>query len=168
MHIRACSSCASRDLAPPTLGQGLIPGGTETLEYVCASCGQHGMPLEFDSKEDYRAFKESKERPEATPQERLLGPEEPPSRRDARREAGLLARPRERDIFDKLRIMPLMALAIGAVLLAYGGLGVIGAVLALASTLNPLALVALVWPAIIAIVGLAFLNIGRRAWAKAA
>jgi len=65
MKIRACAKCNSKNIRMAGLGEGTIFGLT-SWDMVCEDCGYKGMPIVFDSQEDYEAFlKELKEKQES-------------------------------------------------------------------------------------------------------
>ena len=57
MEIIACPKCGSRRIYQGTLGDGVLTGYTS--REVCHNCGFQGMPLIFDSEEDYINFLEN-------------------------------------------------------------------------------------------------------------
>lgn len=58
--ILACPDCGSAAVHPLRLDEGGIPGTAETSDKVaCPRCGYQGLPVEFRSAEDYRAFLET-------------------------------------------------------------------------------------------------------------
>lgn len=58
MDIEACPRCASLKMRPPTVQDGMALLGDETRFYVCGECDFRGMPLLFDDKEAYQAFRD--------------------------------------------------------------------------------------------------------------
>ncbi len=54
MNIVACPSCGSKNIRQGTIGNGVLTGYT-SLD-VCRDCGYRGMPIVFDSKEEYKKF----------------------------------------------------------------------------------------------------------------
>ncbi|UCE36979.1 MAG: hypothetical protein JSW00_16025 [Thermoplasmata archaeon] len=66
MKIEACISCGSRKIRSGTISDGVLPGYTDGLvTYVCDDCNHRGLPIIFDSEEEYEKFllalKEDKE-----------------------------------------------------------------------------------------------------------
>lgn len=55
MNIRACPKCGSRDVRMAGIGEGTIFGLT-SWDMVCEKCNYRGMPILFDSENDYKAF----------------------------------------------------------------------------------------------------------------
>jgi hypothetical protein len=57
MKIEACISCGSRNIRSGTISDGVLPGYTDGLvTYVCDDCNHRGLPLIFDSEEEYEKF----------------------------------------------------------------------------------------------------------------
>lgn len=63
MLVRSCPRCASKQVRGPTIADGIWPGGGELQKLVCDECAFQGMMLEFDSEEDYLAFRSEKRGP---------------------------------------------------------------------------------------------------------
>jgi len=58
MEIEACPKCGSRNIFQGKLGEGVLTGYTS--KNVCQDCGYQGMPIIFDSEEEYNNFLKSK------------------------------------------------------------------------------------------------------------
>ena len=58
MEIKACPNCGSRKIYQGRMGDGVLTG--YTTRDVCRDCGYQGMPIIFDSEQDYKKFLESK------------------------------------------------------------------------------------------------------------
>lgn len=56
MKINACPKCGSRNIFQGTLGEGVLTGYVN--KDVCKDCGYQGMPIIFDSEEEYKKFLE--------------------------------------------------------------------------------------------------------------
>lgn len=57
MKISACISCGSRNIRSGTIGDGVLPGYTDGLvTYVCDDCNHRGLPIVFETEEEYRKF----------------------------------------------------------------------------------------------------------------
>jgi hypothetical protein len=57
VKIEACISCGSRNIRSGTISDGVLPGYTDGLvTYVCDDCNHRGLPLIFDSEEEYEKF----------------------------------------------------------------------------------------------------------------
>ncbi len=57
MKIEACISCGSRNIRSGTISDGVLPGYTDGLvTYVCDDCNHRGLPVIFDSEEEYEKF----------------------------------------------------------------------------------------------------------------
>ncbi len=56
--IPACPRCGYLDMKPPTVSDGIWPGGGETNFLVCGRCACRGQPLVFDDGNAYGAFLE--------------------------------------------------------------------------------------------------------------
>ncbi len=57
MKITACIACGSKNIRSGTIGDGVLPGYTDGLNmYVCNDCNHRGMPIVFDSDEEYQKF----------------------------------------------------------------------------------------------------------------
>jgi hypothetical protein len=57
MKIEACISCGSRNIRSGTISDGVLPGYTDGLvTYVCDDCNHRGLPIIFDSIEEYEKF----------------------------------------------------------------------------------------------------------------
>jgi len=54
MKIVACPRCGSKKIFQGTIGNGVLTGYT-SLD-VCRNCGYRGIPIVFDSKEEYTKF----------------------------------------------------------------------------------------------------------------
>jgi|GEM_PF-822704 len=54
MEIKACPRCGSTEIYQGTMGDGVLTGYTS--RQVCRNCGFQGMPLIFNSEEDYKKF----------------------------------------------------------------------------------------------------------------
>jgi hypothetical protein len=55
MKIYACPKCGSKDIHIGTLDSGVTYGVT-SWDYTCRYCNYKGMPLIFDSENDYKIF----------------------------------------------------------------------------------------------------------------
>jgi len=55
MKINACPKCGSRDIRMAGIREGRLFGVT-SWDIVCAKCGYKGMPIIFNSKEEYEKF----------------------------------------------------------------------------------------------------------------
>ena len=58
MEIFACPNCGSRKIYQGTMGDGIISG--YTYRDVCRNCGYQGMPIIFNSEEEYKVFLKEK------------------------------------------------------------------------------------------------------------
>ena len=58
MEINACPKCGSRKIYQGRMGDGVLTGYTS--KDVCRNCGFQGMPIIFDSEEEYKKFLKSK------------------------------------------------------------------------------------------------------------
>ena len=58
MEIKACLNCGSRKIYQGRMGDGVLTGYTS--KDVCRNCGFQGMPIIFDSEEEYKKFLKSK------------------------------------------------------------------------------------------------------------
>jgi hypothetical protein len=57
MPVRVCPDCGYLGIRMPTIGDGLWPGGGETGDrMVCPRCDWQGLPVSFESREDYVEF----------------------------------------------------------------------------------------------------------------
>jgi len=56
MKINACPKCGSRNISQGALGEGILTGYVN--RDVCKDCGYQGMPIVFDSEEEYKKFLE--------------------------------------------------------------------------------------------------------------
>ena len=56
MEITACPKCGSRKIFQGNIGEGVLTGYTS--RNVCKDCGYQGMPLIFDSENEYKKFLE--------------------------------------------------------------------------------------------------------------
>ena len=54
MNIIACPRCGSRKIYQGTMGDGVLSGFAS--RDVCRNCGYQGMPIIFDSEEEYKKF----------------------------------------------------------------------------------------------------------------
>jgi rRNA maturation protein Nop10 len=54
MEIKACPRCGSTNIYQGTIGDGVLTGYTN--RDVCKNCGFQGMPVIFNSEEDYKKF----------------------------------------------------------------------------------------------------------------
>ena len=54
MKIKACPNCGSRSVSTAGISDGINP--KEFFKLVCKQCGWTGIPLEFDSENDYNNF----------------------------------------------------------------------------------------------------------------
>jgi hypothetical protein len=54
MEIKACPRCGSTNIYQGTMGDGVLTGYTS--REVCKNCGFQGMPVIFNSQEDYKKF----------------------------------------------------------------------------------------------------------------
>ena len=54
MKISACPKCGSRRISVGTMGDGVLAG--YTTREVCRDCGYQGMPVIFDTEQDYKNF----------------------------------------------------------------------------------------------------------------
>ena len=57
MEITACPNCGSKRIYQGTMGDGVLTG--YTYRQVCRDCGYQGMPIIFDSEEEYKKFLEN-------------------------------------------------------------------------------------------------------------
>lgn len=57
MEITACPNCGSKRIYQGTMGDGVLTG--YTYREVCKDCGYQGMPIIFDSEEEYKKFLEN-------------------------------------------------------------------------------------------------------------
>ncbi|MEE9151760.1 MAG: hypothetical protein V3U20_08025 [Thermoplasmata archaeon] len=69
MKIEACIFCGSRNIRSGTISDGVLPGYTDGLNtYVCDDCNHQGLPIIFDSEQEYdnfvKARREDKQRVE--------------------------------------------------------------------------------------------------------
>jgi hypothetical protein len=55
MKIKACLKCGSTDIHMARLKEGAIFGLT-SYDYICEKCNHRGMPIYFDSEQDYKKF----------------------------------------------------------------------------------------------------------------
>jgi C4-type Zn-finger protein len=53
--IRACPKCGSTDIQMGGIREGVLYGLT-SWTLVCKRCGYKGMPILFDSEEEYKKF----------------------------------------------------------------------------------------------------------------
>ena len=61
MKIEACISCGSRNIRSGTISDGVLPGYTDALAtYVCDDCNHQGLPIVFDTEEEYQKFLKAK------------------------------------------------------------------------------------------------------------
>ena len=58
MEIFACPNCGSRKIYQGTMGDGILTG--YTYKDVCRNCGYQGMPIIFNSEEEYKVFLKQK------------------------------------------------------------------------------------------------------------
>ncbi len=57
MKIEACIRCGSRNIRSGTISDGVLPGYTDALAtFVCDDCNHQGLPIIFDSEEEYNMF----------------------------------------------------------------------------------------------------------------
>jgi hypothetical protein len=57
MKISACISCGSKNIRSGTISDGVLPGYTDGLvTYVCDDCNHRGIPVEFETEEEYQKF----------------------------------------------------------------------------------------------------------------
>lgn len=57
MKIEACISCGSKNIRSGTISDGVLPGYTDGLmTYVCDDCNHRGLPIIFDTEEEYNNF----------------------------------------------------------------------------------------------------------------
>jgi hypothetical protein len=62
MKIEACINCGSRNIRSGTIQDGVLPGYTDGLvTYVCNNCNHRGLPVIFDSEEEYSEFVKAKQ-----------------------------------------------------------------------------------------------------------
>ncbi len=54
MRISACPRCGSRNIFQGTMGDGVLTGYAD--RDVCKDCGYQGMPIIFDSENEYKNF----------------------------------------------------------------------------------------------------------------
>ena len=54
MRISACPMCGSRNIFQGTMGDGVLTGYVN--RDVCKDCGYQGMPIIFDSEDEYKKF----------------------------------------------------------------------------------------------------------------
>lgn len=60
MKIEACIFCGSRNIRSGSIQEGMLPGFTDGLAaYVCDDCNHRGIPVVFDSEEEYEKFVEA-------------------------------------------------------------------------------------------------------------
>lgn len=60
MKIEACISCGSRKIRSGTISDGVLPGYTDGLvTYACDDCNHRGLPIIFDTEEEYEKFKKA-------------------------------------------------------------------------------------------------------------
>lgn len=58
MEIIACPNCGSKKIFQGTMGDGVLTG--YTTRSVCKNCGYQGMPIIFDTEENYQKFLKEK------------------------------------------------------------------------------------------------------------
>ena len=58
MDIKACPKCGSKRIYQGRMRDGVLTG--YTTRDVCRNCGYQGMPIIFDSEEEYKKFLQSK------------------------------------------------------------------------------------------------------------
>jgi len=58
MEIKACPKCGSLNIRRSTYKDGRFfsPAGGEVVQYVCDNCLYRGMPISFNSNEEYQKF----------------------------------------------------------------------------------------------------------------
>jgi hypothetical protein len=57
MKISACINCGSKNIRSGTISDGVLPGYTDGLNtYVCSDCNHRGLPIIFDTEEEYQKF----------------------------------------------------------------------------------------------------------------
>ena len=57
MKIEACISCGSRNIRSGTISDGVLPGYTDGLvTYVCDDCNHRGLPIIFETEQEYNEF----------------------------------------------------------------------------------------------------------------
>ena len=54
MEILSCPNCGSKNIFQGTLRNGVLTG--YTTRYVCRNCGYQGMPIIFNSENEYEKF----------------------------------------------------------------------------------------------------------------
>lgn len=59
MEIIACPKCGSRRIFQGQMRDGVLTG--YNTRSVCRDCGFQGMPIIFDSEENYKKFLKTKE-----------------------------------------------------------------------------------------------------------
>jgi hypothetical protein len=70
MSITACINCGSQDIRSGTISDGVLPGYTDGLvTYVCNNCNHRGLPIIFDSEEEYEAFLKARMDDQEDPEE---------------------------------------------------------------------------------------------------
>jgi hypothetical protein len=61
LTIKACISCGSRSIRSGTISDGMLPGYTDGLvAYVCDECNHRGIPVIFDSEEEWEKFRKAR------------------------------------------------------------------------------------------------------------
>jgi hypothetical protein len=58
MEIKACPKCGSKKIYQGRMGDGVLTGYSN--KDVCRNCGYQGMPIIFDSEQEYTNFLKSK------------------------------------------------------------------------------------------------------------
>jgi hypothetical protein len=57
MKISACIACGSKNIRSGTISDGVLPGYTDGLNtYVCDDCNHRGLPIVFETEEEYQKF----------------------------------------------------------------------------------------------------------------
>ena len=54
LEIIACPNCGSRRIYQGTMGDGVLTGYTS--RNVCRNCGYQGIPVIFDTEQEYHKF----------------------------------------------------------------------------------------------------------------
>lgn len=55
-RVRACADCGSADIRLARLDDGVVPGYTELMGWVCNRCGHQGPELLFDDEQARQDF----------------------------------------------------------------------------------------------------------------
>ncbi len=86
MEIKACPRCGSTNIYQGTMGDGVLTGYTS--REVCKNCGFQGMPVIFNSQEDYKKFVNELKKPT------LLEKQKPPTDINDQKEIDNFKRPK--------------------------------------------------------------------------